>query len=546
MKTSMILRPVVALLLLAGCAKRPVSRTDEKIGTRIQTNINFLASDELEGRRAGSAGELKAAEYIAQWFKQYGLEPKGTNGYLQPFEIFEGKEAKEGTMLAFDEVAFKLNTDFWPMPWSAQTTTPLVTTLSRATPGSAWVVDLNDTLRYDNPHFDLDVYERQTVEAAQAGGATAVLFINSGSTGNKVVFNSQDRAPAAAIPVLFLKDPAISRKVDLYGNTQMARIEVKLGEKRTTGHNVIGFINNNVPNTIVIGAHYDHLGWGMDRNSLYNGPAAMIHNGADDNASGTAALIELSGYLKSSPLKNYNFLFIAFSGEELGLFGSKYFTKNPTLPLSSINYMINMDMLGRLNPQSRALTIGGLATSPAWKNIIKPDATNFLIKPDSSGVGPSDHTSFYRENIPVLFFFTGTHADYHKPTDDADKININGEVDVVNYIKQILIATNYESKLAFTKTAEPAMGRSTFKVSLGIMPDYTYSGTGVRVDGVSDGKAAQKAGIQVGDVLVSLGRFSFTDVQSYMEALNKFQKGETSTITLMRGTEKLELPVTFY
>ena len=218
-----------------------------------------------------------------------------------------------------------------------------------------------------------------------------------------------------------------------------------------------------------------------------------IHNGADDNASGTAAMIELSKLIKASNLKKYNFLFIAFSGEELGLYGSKYFTDHPTINLSTTNYMINLDMVGRLSDSTHGLNIGGYGTSPTWGQMLSAKDNYFTIKFDSSGTGPSDHTSFYRKDIPVLFFFTGVHSDYHKPTDDATKINYIGELKVINYIYDIVEATNKKEKLIFTKTREASMSaKSSFKVTLGIMPDYTYSGSGVRVDGVSDGKIAQK------------------------------------------------------
>ena len=263
-----------------------------------------------------------------------------------------------------------------------------------------------------------------------------------------------------------------------------------------------GYIDNKARNTIVIGAHYDHLGWGKDGNSRYFGDSLLVHNGADDNASGTSAMIEMARYLAKSPLRNNNYLFLACSGEELGLYGSKYFIKNSTIPLTSINFMINLDMVGRLNPETKTVTIGGYGTSPYWGKAVTTTDTYLNIKLDSAGAGPSDHASFYRADIPVLFFFTGTHDDYHKPSDDANKINIEGTMAIVRYIKNLLVGINYEPKLAFTKTREQDMGRSTFKVSLGVMPDYTYTGQGILVEGVSLGKAAQKAGILKGDVLI--------------------------------------------
>jgi aminopeptidase YwaD len=312
------------------------------------------------------------------------------------------------------------------------------------------------------------------------------------------------------------------------------------------GHNVIGYIDNGATNTVILGAHYDHLGYGEDHNSLFTGATPQIHNGADDNASGTGALLELAKLLKASKFKANNYLFITFSGEELGLFGSKYFTEHPSVDLAKTNYMINMDMLGRLSDSTHGLTIGGYGTSPVWGQILTDKDKFFTIKFDSSGSGPSDHTSFYRKDIPVLFFFTGVHSDYHKPSDDADKINYNGELQVVKFIYNTIDAANKKGKLSFAKTRESAtMSKNTFKVSLGIMPDYTFSGGGVRVDGVSEGKTAQKVGIKAGDVILQLGDIKFTDVQSYMGALGKFNKGDATKVKVKRGNEELVFDIVF-
>jgi Zn-dependent M28 family amino/carboxypeptidase len=254
----------------------------------------------------------------------------------------------------------------------------------------------------------------------------------------------------------------------------------------------------------------------------------------------------LAKLLKASKFRNNNYLFVSFSGEELGLFGSKYFTDHPAIDLSTANYMINMDMVGRLNDSTHGLSIGGYGTSPGWGQLLTQKDKFFTIKFDSSGTGPSDHTSFYRKDIPVLFFFTGSHSDYHKPSDDADKINYTGELQVVKYIYNIIDAANKKGKLVFTKTRESATtGRNSFKVSLGIMPDYTYSGAGVRVDGVSEGKTAQKVGIKTGDIITQLGDVKFTDVQSYMGALGKFNKGEATKVKVKRGNEELVFDIIF-
>ncbi len=314
-----------------------------------------------------------------------------------------------------------------------------------------------------------------------------------------------------------------------------------------TGTNVIGYIDNKAPYTIVLGAHFDHLGYGEDHNSMYKGNEHLIHNGADDNASGTAALLELARLLKKEKKPSYNYLFIAFSGEELGLFGSKYFVEHPTINLQQVSYMINMDMIGRLN-DSMALTIGGVGTSPTWDSIIHKSNFNVKVKIDSSGTGPSDHTSFYRKDIPVLFFFTGLHEDYHKPTDDFDKINYTGEAKIVQWVYQIIQSSKKYHKLSFTKTREVQMNTAhSMKVTLGIMPDYTFNEKGVKVDGVIDDKPAKKAGIQAGDIIIQIDTWPVNDLNGYMKILSNefFKKGYTTTVIVSRKNQLITLPITF-
>lgn len=312
------------------------------------------------------------------------------------------------------------------------------------------------------------------------------------------------------------------------------------------GIDVIGFLNNDAPYTIVIGAHYDHLGLGHDHNSLDANPEGKIHNGADDNASGTAGVLELARYFSQNKIKEkYNFLFMCYSGEELGLIGSKKWCDNPTIPLQQINYMINMDMIGRLNDSTKKLLVYGFGTSPSWGTLLDNTNTYFSLKKDSAGIGPSDQTSFYLKDIPVLHFFTGQHSDYHKPSDDADKINDEGEKKVLEYIVNIINATNELPKLTFTKTSTPASNKTSFKVTLGVMPDYAFEGKGMRIDGVSDGKPAAKAGVLKGDIVIQLGSEKVDSVYDYMKVLSNFKKGDTTNIKVLRDNKELELYVTF-
>ncbi len=315
-----------------------------------------------------------------------------------------------------------------------------------------------------------------------------------------------------------------------------------------TANNIVGYIDNHAMHTIIFGAHYDHLGLGENGSSLDANPQGKIHNGADDNASGVAGLLELARYFESNKKKEkYNFLFIAFSGEELGLFGSKYFTEHPTIDLTKVNYMINMDMIGRLDPTTKSLAVSGTGTSPIWETELKTISKGTLtIKTDSAGVGPSDHTSFYLKNIPVLHFFTGSHSDYHKPSDDFDKINYTGEKEVLELIVRLVDKMDAQPKLAFLTTKNKSMNSArSFKVTMGVMPSYTSTDEGLKVDGVSDGKPAQKAGIQTGDVIIQIGDFKIKDIQAYMEALGKFEKGQSTDVKVKRGNETLTLQITF-
>ena len=304
-----------------------------------------------------------------------------------------------------------------------------------------------------------------------------------------------------------------------------------------TGINVVGFLNNNAETTVVIGAHYDHLGMGGE-GSLYREGEA-IHNGADDNASGVAMLFKLAEKLsQKSTLQstNNNYLFIAFSGEEMGLLGSNYFVKNPTIDTKKVSYMINMDMVGRLNEEN-TLAVHGVGTSPNFKQVLFANKGELNIAEHESGIGPSDHTSFYLADIPVLHFFTGQHTDYHKPGDDAEKLNYEGMEKISGYILNIIKGLDNKGQLEFRKTKNESEDVPAFKVALGVVPDYLFTGKGMRIDGVSEDKPAQKAGLQKGDIVKKLGDTEITDMMSYMKALSTYDTGETLLVKLLKKTK---------
>ena len=309
-----------------------------------------------------------------------------------------------------------------------------------------------------------------------------------------------------------------------------------------TGKNVIGFLDHGAKNTIVIGAHYDHLGEGGE-GSLHAGKESQIHNGADDNASGVALMLGLAEKLSAEAYKTNNYLFIAFSGEEKGLWGSNYFCKNPTLDLKQVNYMVNFDMVGRLDT-SKGLAINGVGTSPDWKNQLeKVNKNDLKLILGESGTGPSDHTSFYLQDIPVLHFFTGQHEDYHKPSDDAEKVNFEGIAIIQSMVLDLILQT--ETKLEFTKTKDESESTPRFTVTLGVMPDYLFQGEGMRIDGVTEGKPAHKANLQKGDIVIQMGEIKVDGMQAYMKALSEFKKGDKTMVKVRRGEEVLEEEVEF-
>jgi len=390
--------------------------TEKNPSVTIKEDVAYLADDKLEGRQTGTEGEKKAAEYIADRFKDMGLTAKGTNGFYQEF-------------------SFLPKTD---------------------------------------PHSEVQFTKNQ--------------------------------------------------------------------DGTITGRNVIGYIDNKAKNTIIIGAHFDHLGYGGE-GSLYRDSIKAVHNGADDNASGTSVMLDLARKLKNKNINN-NYLFMAFSGEEMGLLGSNYFVKNPTIDTKAVSYMINMDMVGRLK-QDSTLAVYGTGTSPIFKQVLSAHNNKFKLIENESGVGPSDHTSFYLADIPVLHFFTGQHSDYHKPGDDSEKLNYNGMAMISEYIFDLISDLDDNSKLAFRKTKNESESTPRFKVGMGVIPDYLFDGKGMRIDGVSEGKPAQKAGLQKGDVVIQLGDSLVTNMMSYMKALSIFDKGDKAKVIVNRNGKSVKSEIQF-
>lgn len=522
---------------------------DKTAEGKLKEYIAYLADDKLEGRRAGSSGEQAAASFIADAFSHIGLVPKGTENFFQPFTIDEGRKIKNTTFFEVGGKGLKAGIDFYPLSYSPDSKLiESTSSIAISERGAPWFIDIQEG--YDenasNPHFDIDEWIKTKAKYASSKGAPAILLHYSGR-GEEPIFNGKDKSEKSPIPIIYFKKSIFSFYFPDRETTYDYKFRIETEPNLRKSKNVVGYIDNNAATTVIIGAHFDHLGFGEDGNSMLRTTEKQIHNGADDNASGTAGLLLLAEVLKKEKLKSHNFLCIAFSAEELGLLGSKYFVENPTINLSMVSYMINMDMIGRLNDSTNSITVGGFGTSPAWSSVVVPNQKSPIkVKIDSSGTGPSDHTSFYRKDIPVLFFFTGIHGDYHKPSDDWEKINYKGEWNILKFAYSILSHPNTTGKIPFLKTREQSVGSSTrFSVSMGIMPDYTFSGYGVRVDGVSEGKPAQAVGIKTGDIVTELGENKISSVDTYMKALSKFKKGDTTQVKLKRGREELTFTITF-
>lgn len=533
---------LLALLLPFTYQLNAQKKADRKTLGNLQAHITFLASDKLEGRRTGTPGEQLAAQYIAAQMKLAGLTPKGDSGYLQTFPVSEGKLIATTSHLTVNKITLRPGEQFIPLPFSAQKSAKGDVLRDVNEPENIWLFNVKDFEM--QPHADpLEIYRQNAREAAKAG-ATGVIFYHGDETPQEVQKWLSLSIEPLTIPVMWVNSETSKLLTD--AEDLRINMQVNFTSGRRTGTNVVGYIDNKAASTIVIGAHFDHLGYGEDHNSMAPNDKT-IHHGADDNASGTAALLELAKLLKASHLQKYNYLFVAFSGEELGLFGSKYFTEHSSIAPSTFNYMINMDMVGRLDP-AKGLQVGGIGTSPVWPTLLKQTIPAELRATyDSSGTGPSDHTSFYLKNVPVLFFFTGTHSDYHKPSDEAAKINYPGELSVIKLVYTLIEKTNNMDKLAFTRTRDKQASTTSarFTVTLGIMPDYTWQKPGVRVDGVSDNKPANKAGILTNDVIVELGNHTIVNLEDYMQALSSFKKGDKTTVKVRREDSEKVFDVQF-
>jgi hypothetical protein len=460
------LTPILTLpLLTTPSAAQKLKKADKAVLSSLEVHIRYLSDDRLEGRRTGTQGEKIASDYIVSEFGKIGLKAKGDgSGWLQAFDIDEGKRISEDAFLSVNDHPFLLNKEYFPLAISATGSVSGSPAIALQESGVPWFLDLRELLEgaAGTPHFDLRAAIRTRAAACAKKGATALLLYNSSRIADNLFYDPTERSEPVSIPVLYITREA-KRK---YLKDEAASLDIKMrvgfSQRKRTGHNIVGFLDNGAPTTVVIGAHYDHLGHGEDSNSLshnflYHGNDPKVtFSGADDNASGVAALIEIARSLSISRLKTNNYIFVAFSGEEQGQRGSGYFATHVPVNPASLNYMLNMDMIGRLSDSSHALTISGYGSSAAWWGICREvkDQKGLLLDLDSSSVHPGDQEAFYKKGIPVLSFFTGPYPEYHLPGDGPDKINYPGELQVLKFIYDIVEGADKRGRLAFTGTKE--------------------------------------------------------------------------------------------
>lgn len=525
---------------------------------RMEQDLFFLSSDALKGRKPGTPEADVAREYIAGKMMAYGIEPMGENGYFQKFPVPEYAAVDyNATTLSVGNAQLEGHVDFYPVSISCETGKAASKTVyvgyAITTEDGSYDdfkgLDVNGAIAVMNvsspdgihPHSAYAAYHslNERVASLVEKGAKGILLINPEGTASDTqeFFKSIN---ASSLPVFFVRNEKWVNK--LMKRAQKTTMSVSISERFSDGYNVIGYIHNNKRKTVVLGAHYDHLGMGGE-NSLYKGPAA-IHNGADDNGSGTTLLLEAMRYYAQRQDTNYNYLIQFYSAEELGLIGSKYWANNPTFPLKEVEYMINSDMVGRL--RDNRLQLSGTGTAVEWDEILDTPIHGLDIKKDPAGVGPSDQTSFYYKDLPVLHLFTGTHDDYHKPTDDADKINYKGMAKLASLIYTITARTAYYENVTFQKTTSSEQKTTpNFSVTLGVVPDYLFGGPGLRIDGATEGRPAANAGLKAGDVIMKIGAIAIDDIYAYMTALGAFKKGDTTALVYVRDGDEVETEITF-
>jgi len=577
-------RPILlSLVLWASCVQRHSDFNDEITVPELKHHIEFLASDRLKGRASGSDENNIAAHYLEEELRSFGVEPKGEYGkYLQEFEVVTALKPGNSALSA-NEKPFQLDSSFRPMAFSKDTTVEgelLLTGYGISAPDLEYddfknldvkgkiILVLRGSPDGDSPHskFSSHAPLRRKAAVAVEKGAKGILFVAATDDEDDLIplkyeyTLSRYEIPAISITrkaalamtgmtndqLLDYQKQLDERKNPLAKVAASIKIQSQVIVERKNTANVIGWIEGSDQNLknefVVIGAHFDHLGMGGE-GSLYKG-APAIHNGADDNASGTAAILELAQKLASvkSKLKR-SILVIGFSGEEMGLLGSKYFVEHPTIDLKSITTMLNFDMVGRL--KENQLIIQGMGTAPGFRDLVnKANGTSQLaLQLQDDGNGPSDFATFYQKDIPVISYFTNLHEDYHKPTDDADKINYEGEEKIARMAFDVIMdLSTEEHRPVFTKVkGDSTKSPMGFRVSLGIIPNYADNSEGLKVDGVNPGGAGEKAGLQKGDIIVKMGSRAIKNIYDYTYALGELKAGDKVEVIVKRDGKEIKL-----
>jgi NOL1/NOP2/fmu family ribosome biogenesis protein len=578
------------LILFTFVSTHPQTISNPEITSEeIKEHISFLASDKLKGRESGTEEIKAAAIYISDEFKNYGLEPLFDGDFLQEFPFIKTIELTDKNNLSFslkeNEMTLKLQEDYITVPFSgnAEVNAKLVFAgFGISAPDLEYddydgidvkdkiVIVIRNTPEPNAPHSEFDTHSplRKKASVARDKGAAAIIFVNpydENKTTDDLVEFSYDRGgqiggfSAVSIKQSFVEqlfqseginfkevyDKIIETKkpssFELKNSSSKISTEVK--EVEAISWNVGGYLEGNVPELknewVIIGAHFDHLGMGGE-GSLYRGDEPQIHNGADDNASGTTGVLELAEKFASQKDKlKRSIAFFTFSGEELGLLGSNYLVNNLPFPAEDAITMINMDMIGRLKDSS--LIVYGTGTSSGWKDFLnKYNNYDFKLTFNDEGYGPSDHSSFYGAKIPVLFFFTGTHEDYHKPSDDTEKINFAGEKDVLNYIYDVAMDIDNTPERPDYLLVEKKQTGQMFarKVYVGTVPDFASNVDGYKISGVSEGSPAQLAGLQGGDIIISFGGKKISNIYDFTYALGDFVPGDEVDVIVKRGEEE--------
>ena len=535
-------------------------------------HIRYLADDALEGRGAGTNGARCAAQYIADQFEAIGVAGAGPNGsYFQAFPIPAGVVLGAGSTLRTPQSSYTLSEDWIPFGYSASaaiTGTLLYGGDGINRPGDPdneyptlditghiVVVEDGDLRAPLSQALQTDAHFKASVAAGRDAGGMIVLL----GDGRALPDLSGETRAALGIPVAAVRGDAADRIRQAARRGDRVFLAASVQPRVVEARNVAALLPGSDPTladeVLIIGAHYDHLGFGGE--GSLDPDVREVHNGADDNASGTSGLIEIARALSESDRRPArSVLFLAFTGEEKGLWGSSHYVRNPLLPIAQTVAMLNMDMIGRL--EGGTLIVHGVGTAEEWTDVLlaanQSTARPLSIATTPEGFGPSDHASFYGEGLPVLHFFSNTHVDYHRPSDDWEKIDIEGLGRIVDLVIEVafdlagvsgsderIALTPIEPDLAAAHGQDPSASTTGggYGPYLGTIPDMVPVDSGLRLTGVREGSPAAIAGIRGGDVVVEFGGNQVGDIYTYTYALQEHEPGDSVEIVVLRDGERL-------